>query len=58
MEAQETTAQIIMKHVNEEAMLKELALKKVIPFLKAKAEETKTPLDDLLVAQLEMLAGK
>jgi hypothetical protein len=50
--------QIVGKHVDEEALMKDLALLKVIPYLEKKAKETNTPIDDMLVAQLKALASK
>ena len=49
---------ILDKNINQEQLAKDLALELVIPFLEAKAKETSTPLDDMLIAKLKELATK
>lgn len=50
--------ELLDKHVNQEALLKDIALEMIIPWLEEKAKQSSTPLDDMLVAKLKELASK
>lgn len=50
--------EILDKNINQEQLMKDLALELVIPYLEAKAKETGTPIDDMIVAQLKAVASK
>lgn len=50
--------EILDKHINQEALIKDLAIHVVFPFLEEKAKQTNTPLDDMFLAGLKELALK
>jgi hypothetical protein len=50
--------ELLDKHINQEAFLKDLAIEMVIPWLEEKAKQSSTPIDDMVVSYLKDLATK
>lgn len=49
---------VILKHVDEKALLKDLVMEFIIPKLEEAAAKTETKLDDALVEKLKALVEK